>query len=105
MTEIEELRQALLSNLELVRLLSQRIEMLEQPRQEEAGRMLATITVVQALIQCSPNREQIATMAERLVGQLQAQPGYILHGGRMEGMRRELKKQLDLFLTPPAPIE
>lgn len=104
MTEIEELRQVLHSNLELVRLLSQRIEILEKPRQEESGRMLAIMIVVRSLIQCSPNRDQIATMAERLFGQMQAQPGYILHGEHTKDMRRELQNQLDWLLTPPNPM-
>jgi hypothetical protein len=79
MKEIQDLTAALAANLEIVQAVSRRVELLEQAQEETKAQQIAVMTMLRALYECSPQRDQAAQTAERLAAQLQAQPGYILH--------------------------
>lgn len=95
MNEIQNLTAALAANLEIVQAISRRVELLEQAQEETAAQQIAVMTLLRALCECSPQRDQVAQMAERLAAQLQAQPGYILH--RNPKAFQMMKTQLDLM--------
>ncbi len=80
--DIEALTQALQQNLELVKLLSQRIEALEGQVEENAAQRMALILLLRATVQSSPDRDEIAALAERTAAQMQVQPGVLLHGSK-----------------------
>ena len=75
--EIEKLQKALTHALELNRLLSKRIEMLEAPVEDNGARMIAITVLLQAVVECSPNRDQIAQAAERMAALMQVQPNIL----------------------------
>ncbi|MCL4771953.1 MAG: hypothetical protein KJZ76_16680 [Burkholderiaceae bacterium] len=101
--EIENLKKALATHLEIIDTLSERLRMLEEPVQENAARQIAVMTLLRAVYLCSPNREQVQSFVERMAAQTQAQPGYILNGNS-ENFRK-MKAHLDWMMTPPLPLD
>ncbi len=93
MKEIQDLTAALAANLEIVQALSRRVELLEQPVEENAARQIAVMTLLRAMCECAQNRDQLLLLVERKAAQIQAQPGYILHGNP-ENFRK-MKAHLD----------
>lgn len=101
--EIENLKKALATHLEIIDTLSSRIRMLEEPLEENTARQIAVMTLLRAVCLCSPNREQIQTFVERIAAQTQAQPGYILNGNS-ENFRK-MKAHLEWMMTPPVALD
>lgn len=99
--ELKELREALEANLELVKLLSQRIEFLEQPVEENAARQIACMLMLRALYQSCQNQPQTTQHLERLAAFVQAQPGYVL--GNMHNFHR-MNAYLDWMTDPGQPV-
>ena len=66
--------------MEIIRSLSRRIELLEQPVEENAARQIAVMTLLRSMCECAPNREQLLSLVERKAAQIQAQPAYVLYG-------------------------
>ena len=93
MSELTELTEALAANMEIIRALSQRIELLERPVEENAARQIAVMTLLRSMCECAPNREQLLSLVERKAAQIQAQPGYVLHGN--SDNFRKMKAHLD----------
>ena len=101
--EIEKLKDALATHLQIIDTLSERLRMLEEPVQENAARQIAVMTLLRAVYLCSPNREQVRSFVERVAAQTQAQPGYVLNGGS-ENFRK-MKAHLDWMMTPPIQVD
>lgn len=100
--DIELLKQSLQHNLELVQLLSHRVEMLESQVEENAGQRMAVMLLLRAVVQCSENREEVVALAQRMAAQIHVQPGILLDGGKGTLMRA--KAHLD-WMTAPAPTQ
>ncbi|MET3512765.1 glycerol-3-phosphate responsive antiterminator [Pseudacidovorax sp. 1753] len=97
--DVKALTEALHSNLELVRLLSQRIESLESQVEENAAQRMSVMLLLRAVVQCSPNRDQVLTMLERMTAQMGVQPGILLDGGK-DTLQR-MQSHLDWMTGPP----
>ncbi|WP_423454309.1 hypothetical protein [Ottowia sp. VDI28] len=94
--DIRHLTEALQYNLELVRSLSDRLEMLEGNVEENAAQRMAVMLLLRAVMLSSPDRDQIAALAERMAAQMQAQPGILVDGGKSTFQR--MKGHLDWML-------
>lgn len=88
--------QSLEQNLELVRVLSQRVEMLEKSVEENAAQRMAAMLLLRALIHCAPNQDQVISLVERMTAQMNVQPGVLLGGGKSTFLR--LQAHLDWML-------
>lgn len=97
--EIEELTQALQHNLEIVQLLSKRVEMLESNVEENAAQRMSVMLLLRAFVQCSPNQDQVAALVERMAAQMQTQPGILVDGGKSTFQR--MKVHLDWMTAAP----
>lgn len=96
--DVKALKQALQSNLELVQLLSRRIELLEQPIEDNAARQIACMLMLRALFQSSANQPQTAQYLERMTDQMHAQPGVLVDVGKSTFQR--VKSHLNWMTEP-----
>ena len=97
--EIEELNQVLQHNLEIVQLLSKRVEILENSVEENAAQRMSVMLLLRAFVRCSPNQAQVAALAQRMAAQMQAQPGILVDGGKNTFQR--MKAHLDWMTAAP----
>ena len=97
--QVADLTEVLQSNLELIQMLSQRVEMLEKPVKEDAARQMAVMTLLRAVVQCSTNREQIVSMTQRMTAQMSVQPGILVGGGK--DTLQSMKTHLDWMTNLP----
>lgn len=97
--DVKALTEALQTNLELVRLLSHRIEQLENATEENAAQRMAVMLLLRAVVQCSPQQDEIADLAERMAAHMQVQPGILLHGNQQLWRRTREHVQ---WMTAPA---
>lgn len=91
--DIASLSTALQANLEIVQLLSERVKMLENNVEENAAQRMAVMLLLRAFVQCSPDREQVTALVERMAAQMNAQPGILVDGGKSTFQR--MKVHLD----------
>ncbi|WP_047473924.1 hypothetical protein [Delftia sp. ZNC0008] len=98
--DIELLKQSLQHNLDLVQLLSHRVEMLESQVEENAGQRMAVMLLLRAVLLSSENHQEVAALAQRIAAQLQVQPSILLDGGKETLVRA--KTHLD-WMTAPDP--
>lgn len=96
--DIEALTEALQQNFEIVKLLSKRIEALEDQLEESAAQRMAVMLLLRATVQSSPDNTQIVAMAERLAALMQVQPGILLQGGK--STFQKMKSQLNWMTAP-----
>lgn len=83
--------------------LSLRIKMLEQATMDGAAKQTAVMLLLQAVVQNSPNRDEIAAQAHRMVALLSVQPDMLRPGnkGTVERTRAAML-QMTGQAPPPA---